>query len=252
MAIRLKAVNPENRKFKLSETALHWTGICLVCLGTLSVAVIQRGQLHLDDSASLDLLNDALKESGALMNRVSMSVLYAALALIALPIYAKLLVETMHRSEHPNRVLKWLGLCALVSDFPYNWAMRGQWVDWSTQNPVWGLFLAAVMLLFFQRRAGLAPKLLAMFAAAAWAVLLRVDAGAVMVLLCALMELAKKESVVMAGGTALSLLYFPAPLGLVLVHFYDEDSPPAKYWLFALLYPAHLLVCGALGVWIGG
>ena len=254
MAIRLKSTRPEDRRIRFSETALHWLCLCVVCLGTLSVAVIQRGQLHLDDGEALAALNQAVMEGGAVMSRVSMSVLYAALAMLALPVYAKLLTAAMARTENRKAVLLYLTGCALLSEAPYDWAIHGQWFDLNVQNPVWGLLLAGLMLAFFQEKqsAGLGPKILMACGAAAWALLLRVYTGPDLVLLCALMALAEKKWVVLAGGAAVSLLHFPAPLGMFLVPLYDEQSQPAKYWLFALLYPAHLLLCGVLGLLVGG
>lgn len=79
MPVRLRSNRPEERRLRLSETALHWICLGLVCLGTLSVAVIQRGQLHLDDGEALEALNQATMQGGAIMSRVSMSVLYSAL-----------------------------------------------------------------------------------------------------------------------------------------------------------------------------
>ena len=254
MPVRLRSNRPEERRLRLSETALHWICLGLVCLGTLSVAVIQRGQLHLDDGEALEALNQATMQGGAIMSRVSMSVLYSALAMLAVPVYARLLTAAIERKENRKLALLCLTGCALASEAPYDWAMGGQWFDMGVQNPVWGLLLAGLMLAFFQEKqsAGLGSKILIACGAAAWALLLRVYTGPVLIILCALMALVKNRRIVLAGGAVVSLLHFPAPLGMLLVPLYDEQSPAAKYWLFALLYPAHLLVCGMLGLLMAG
>ena len=48
------------------------------------------------------------------------------------------------------------------------------------------------------------------------------------------------------AGAALTLFYFPAPLGLLLVHWYDNKSR-ARIWVFCMLYTAQLIVFGILG-----
>lgn len=254
MPIRLKSGRPEGRGLRFSETALHWICMCFVCLGTLSVAVIQRGQLHLDDADALEALNQAVTQGSEIMSRVSMSVLYSSIAMLTVPVYARLLTAAMARRKNRKLVLLCLAACALASEAPYDWAMHGQWFDTGVQNPVWGLLLAGVMLVFFQEResAGLGAKILIACGAAAWALLLRVYTGPVLIILCALMALAKNKRIVLAGGAAVSLPHFPAPLGMLLVPLYDEQSRAAKYWLFAALYPAHLLACGALGLLMAG
>ena len=90
---------------------------------------------------------------------------------------------------------------------------------------------------------------LVVFGAAAWALLLRVRMGVPLVLLCALFFFAyraKREWIAMAGGAVLTLFYFPAPLGLLLVHWYDNKSR-ARTWVFCMLYTAQLIVFGILG-----
>ena len=55
----------------------------------------------------------------------------------------------------------------------------------------------------------------------------------------------------MAGGAVLTLFYFPAPLGLLLVHWYDSRSR-ARCWVFCALYTAQLVAFGAMGAIMAG
>lgn len=253
MPIKLPSRRPGSRTFSISELNLHWTGILLLCLGTLGTAVIQRGMLHLDGAASPEEMEQILA-SGVNAHWAVQAMLLSLASLLALPLYARLLMEAVGQAEDRRRLLLELAGCALVSEIPYDWAMSGKWIDMGVQNPAWGLLLGGIMLLFIQRRktssrgADAAAQAAAVFAAAAWAVLLRVRLGLLLVLLCALFYFAysaKKEWIAMAGGAALTLFYFPAPLGLLLAHWYDNKDR-ARCWVFCTIYTAQLVVFGIL------
>ena len=124
----------------------------------------------------------------------------------------------------------------------------------------WGLLLGGIMLMILQRQKpaskpmGIMSQGLVVFGAAAWALLLRVRMGVPLVLLCALFFFAyraKREWIAMAGGAVLTLFYFPAPLGLLLVHWYDSRSR-ARCWVFCALYIAQLVAFGAMGAIMAG
>ena len=84
-------------------------------------------------------------------------------------------------------------------------------------------------------------------AALIWALLLRVQMGTVMVLLAALFYFSEKKPVVtMMGGVLLTLVQFPAPIGMLFVHWYDGEKPMGSGKLLAVLYPVQLLVFGVL------
>lgn len=253
MPIRLPSIRRENRMFQISELNLHWIGILLLCLSTLSTGVIQRGMLGLDGSVSTEEMEQLLA-SGAGQWAVQ-AIMLSMAASLALPLYARLLVEAVGQAEDRRMLLLELGGCALISEVPYDWAMTGKLVDASVQNPAWGLLLGGIMLLFFQRQKSssrgtvIASQAVAVFAAAAWALLLRVRMGVPLVLLCALFFFAyraKKAWIAMVGGAALTAFYFPAPLGLLLAYCYDNKSR-ARCRVFCVLYTVQLLAFGILG-----
>lgn len=253
MPIRLSSIRPENRTIKISELNLHWIGILLLCLSTLSTAVIQRGMLRLDGASPAEM--EQIMASGATAQWAVQAMLLTMTATLALPLYAKLLVEAVNQTEDKRRLLLELGGCALASEVPYDWAMSGKLWNGGVQNPAWGLLIGGVMLLFFQRKEGgsrkrdIAAQAVAVAAAAAWTILLRVHLGALLVLLCALFYFAyraKKEWIALLAGAALILFYFPAPLGLLLVHWYDSKAR-ARTWVFCMLYTVQLIVFGILG-----
>ena len=94
MPIRLSSIRPENRMIKISELNLHWIGILLLCLSTLSTAVIQRGMLRLDSASPAEM--EQIMASGATAQWAVQAMLLSLSATLALPLYAKLLVEAVN------------------------------------------------------------------------------------------------------------------------------------------------------------
>ena len=113
MPIRLSSIRPENRTIKISELNLHWIGILLLCLSTLSTAVIQRGMLRLDGASPAEM--EQIMASGATAQWAVQAMLLTMTATLALPLYAKLLVEAVDQTEDKRRLLLELGCCALAA-----------------------------------------------------------------------------------------------------------------------------------------
>ena len=255
MARRLPAYRPGVRMVRLSGEALLWVGFVLTCLGSVSAAVLQRGILKLDGEGALEALSEAMKPGGGAMVWATWAVLCALSATLAVPIYAKLVLEAGKNGADTKKLLGGLAVCALASEIPYDFAMNGRLLDMSAQNPAWGLLLAAVMLEILRRwKLGTAVwdglfKALVVLAAVAWTLLLRVYAGPIAVLLAALFHFAaKRKAVAMLGSIAVTLPQFPAPLGLLFVHWYDEEKPWGSGRLFLALYPVQLTAFGLLGM----
>lgn len=260
MPRKLPAGRPERTAFTISELNLHWIGILLLCLNSLGTAMIRRGILHLDAGMSLEEASQVLDWSSGAAEWAVQAAMLSMAASLAIPLYAKLLMEAVGQTENRRELLLTLGGCALISEVPYDWTMTGELVDAGMQNPAWGLLLGGIILMILQRQKpaskpmGIMSQGLVVFGAAAWALLLRVRMGVPLVLLCALFFFAyraKREWIAMAGGAVLTLFYFPAPLGLLLVHWYDSRSR-ARCWVFCALYIAQLVAFGAMGAIMAG
>ncbi len=200
-----------------------------------------------------------MKPGGDAMGWATGAVFCSLHSTLAIPIFAKLIYEGWKRSAAPVKYLAGLTACALISEIPYDFAMNGKPLDWSAQNPVWGLLLAAVTLEITGRwttksaAGNIAFRAIIVFAALIWALLLRVQMGTVMVLLAALFHFsAKKPAIAAAGGVLLTLIQFPAPVGMLFVHWYDGEKQMGNGKLLAVLYPVQLLVLGMLAAAVGG
>lgn len=252
---RLPAYRPGVKMVNLSGQTLQWIGFVLVCLSSFSIAILQRTILGLDGEGSMEAVSEAMKPGGTAMGWATGAVFCSLASTLAIPIFAKVVYEGWKRAANPVRYLQGLAACALVSDIPYDFAMNGKILDWSAQNPVWGLLLAVLtveILRRFQMRskaANTAFRVLIVFAALVWALLLRIQVGTVMVMLVTLFYLAeKKPNVTIAGGVLLTLMQFPAPLGMLFVHWYDAEKEDGARKLLCVLYPVQLLVFGVLAL----
>ena len=257
MAGRLPPYRPGMKMVHLSGKALQWIGFVLACLSSFSIAVLQRGILKLDSEGAMEAVSEAMKPGGDAMGWATGAVFCSLAATLMVPIFAKAAYEGWKHAASSGKFLLHVFACALVSEIPYDFAMNGKPLDTSVQNPVWGLLLAAVMLEILKRwkmrtkPADIVFRAVIVLAAVVWAVLLRVYIGPVLVLLAALFHFAaKKPAAAIAGGAVLTLLQFPAPIGMLFVHWYDgEKEGDAGKWM-GFLYPAQLIIFGLLSMMI--
>lgn len=238
---RLPVYRPGVQMVRLSLMALQWIGFVLVCLRSVSVAVIQRGILKMNFDGA--------------MGWVTAAVFCSLAATLSIPIFAKAAYEGRKRTQNPTTYFGGLALCALLSEIPYNLAISGKLFDLSTQNPVLGLLLAAIALELLRswRPRSMAGnilfKALVTAAALAWTLLLRVYAGPLLVLLMALFCFAeKRRAVSLLGGVLLTLPQFPAPIGMAFVNWYDAEKEGDSGKLLCVLFPVQLAVFGLLGI----
>lgn len=237
---RLERVVPD-RTTLFSAGVLKWIGFACVCMNTFSVSVVQKLTMR-GQAAGMDVTVLA-----------AIAVTLAMLATMAIPMYAKLLAEGWKHTASPVRYLVRLLALALVSEVPYDLAVKGKAMDLAEQNPVWGLALALVMLLIFRwleskGTAGAVPlKLLAVLAVCGWATILKINCGVMLVLLTAAFFLLREHRYIsLVTGVLLSAPQFPAPMGMLFVHCYGGQPAKQPKWMFYLLYPIQLLMCWCL------
>lgn len=249
---------PEKRRYTISATALKWIGLVLTCLSSVGVAVIQRGLLKIDAYTTMEDFAAAMEDpASGMMSLGAMAVACSLLATMAAPLYAKVVYEGWKRSRDRRRLMLSLLLCALASEIPYDFAMSGSPLGWSIQNPVWGLLLGVVMLEAMSRLkvkfqnpvvSALAQGLV-VIGALALTVLLGPYMGTTLVLLAALFRFLEGNwTMASLGAALLTANQFPAPLGMLLAHWYEPDEEERHPVLFYVLYPAQLLVFGAAGM----
>lgn len=233
----------------LHPNLVKWIGLICVTLGSFSAAVLQQGILGLDSGSFV------LEESMTCW--ANAAVLCTALSYLAIPIYARLVYEGVCRTSNFRAYLVRLIALALLAEVPYDRVTAGVWFSMGSQNPVWGLAIAAMMLELNRKYRQPGPRgsilpCLTLLMAAAWVLVLRSQYGIFTVILAAVYVLfpAKKGTAALAGGL-ICLLQFPAPLGMLAAYWYDGDRGKPKKYLFYLLYLAQLVFFALLAQLMG-
>ena len=231
----------------LHPNLVKWIGFVCILLGTISTAVIQLGILGLDLNAGEAAL-EAISADTGLTAWANIAAGLTMVSYVALPIYGKLVYEGSCRTSDSKAYLIRLVALALISESPYDLTTAGVWMNMGSQNPVWGIALAALMLSIFRQHAQPGPRgsilqCLVMLMAAAWVLVLRCQYGIYIILLASMFHIFSfKKNLTTLGGALITLVQFPAPMGMFAVHWYDGDKGKPHKYLFYILYPAHLIV----------
>ena len=70
----------------------------------------------------------------------------SVIGIMSLPIFAYLLVQGVEHTASIQRYILTVLVFAVISEVPYDLATSGQVWDWSSQNSLWTVFVALVML----------------------------------------------------------------------------------------------------------
>lgn len=169
---------------------------------------------------------------------------------LSFPVFAFLVVEGF---IHTQSFWKYFGrmlLMALVSEVPYDLGFYNEILDLRAQNVGFTFLLALLMLLCmkrFRRRPWMKWGSVIAFAAAAE--FLRVDYGALAIIMMALLYDFRKEKLLrMSSLTVVSALNslecfgFGAFAVIPLLFYNGERGSSGFKWLFYVYYPLHLMV----------
>ncbi len=244
----------------LSANGVKIWGYLFLALGILSRSILQNGLLGLQETSMEDLLH-AMQSSQTVMLYVTLALVFKACSTCAVPIFAFLLVEG---AVHTNDLLKYcLRICglAVVCELPYNLAASGKLMDLSSRNPVFAMALAMIVLLFYakygeKKAAHIGVKAVVTLAAFAWSFALRIEDGAaILLMVCALWGFRKErlyQNFVGACAAALcgifSPFFFAAPMGVMVLHFYNGEKGEGNRKVQYLVYPVMLVLGGVVSL----
>lgn len=180
---------------------------------------------------------------------------------LAFPLFCFLLVQGFLHTRHLGRYLRNLGLFALISEPCFDHALNGTWLEFSSQNVFFTLFLGLLTLVGLRQIEQRFPDL---HYAAAWllkalvtavncalAYGLRTDYAAYGVLCISLMYLFRAHRVRAFAVGCLPLLLLSSSqyfsfFALPLVYAYNGKRGLSLKYIFYAFYPVHLLVLGFL------
>lgn len=241
------------RWLKIPAQWLKYAAALIMVLSAANTVILKGAMLRLDSYTPEELM-EAMEAGGQFMSRVGLAAVIDALAGLAVPLAAFLLVEGFLHTADFRKYLIRMAVTAAVGELAYDFAMTGHFLDFSQQSPMLGLVLCLVMLFFMsrtQQRPAVDRVILQVLLALCgvfWAMLLRAEYAVPTVLMAAAFYCFRSyRAIRLVLGVICCLQYPLAPMAFIALAFYNgkrELSCPAI--AFYILYPAHLLILGVL------
>lgn len=238
----------------LHSGSLRAWAMLFAIAGIVSRSILQNRLLGVGTNSMQEVL-EMMQASETAMIITTVSLVLQALETVAVPIFVFLLFEGFqHTSDWKKYFVRVAGL-ALLTEIPYDLAMNGKVLEFSSQNPVFGLVLCMVLLYLFRRFA--AKKLFCVvlaLAGLAWALMLKVDHGIPMILMICVIHLFRNKRMFMGFSgmaaaalcTGISPFYLVAPMGFLAIHFYNGERGNGSKLVNYLFYPVTLLAVGLI------
>lgn len=252
------------RPLGLTRAGMRKWGMLFVLLGILGRGILQNRYLGLVNLDNEQLLQ-ALFEKPDAMIFATAALILQFVECCAVPIYCMLLAEGFTHSSHTGKyLLRVLGI-ALLSEIPFNFVMSARFFDMSTRNPAFGIAVSIVTLYLYEYfRANTFPnilmKILVTFAAFVWCGILKIEGGICCVIITLAFWWFRRKPMfrnLAAGAAAMvsclfSIFYLAAPMGILVVHFYNGEKGEENRLFSYLFYPAALTLCGIIGYTVFG
>lgn len=245
-----------NRFSGFTCRSLRIWGLLLTLAGIISRGLLQNRLLGMGSVSNQQLL-EVLGSSGSAMTIATVALVFQLLETCAVPIFAWLLVTGVEHTSDLKKYAMRIAVLAVVSELPYNLAIGGQLTGYGVQNPVYGLLLAMVMLIFFRQYPGKAPKAVAvkvivLAAALVWASMFRIENGGPILLITAALWFTRTKPTMQSlfGAAAamlcsLSSIFFMAsPMVFLAIHFCSGEQGEQNRLVNYLAYPVMLLAVG--------
>lgn len=170
----------------------------------------------------------------------------------AFPVFCFLLVQGFVHTRDVKKYAARLFAFALVSEVPFDLALRITPFYWKHQNVFFTLLIGLLAIWFmktFKNR--LWARMLGLLAGAALAEILHTDYGAFGVALIVLLYLLQKKKVLQCVlGAVCCAWETTAPIAFVLIWFYNGKRGRQPKWFFYWFYPAHLLLYALIGMYV--
>ena len=224
---------------------------------TIGVAVIEKGLIHLDQYTQ-DSLNQAMAQDSRLMTLAGIGSIMQLIGGMAIPVFTFLLVEGFRNTSDYKKYLLLMVLTAVISEIPYDLAVGGKIMDWSSQNAMVTMSICLIMLKcldIFKDGSGFTGglvRMLIVLAAVIWVSLFRAEYGLCMVLLAAVFYVFYTQNVLKTVlGCIISLMYITGHLSFYGIWCYNgERKDRINKYVYYAFYPVHLLVLGVIAKYV--
>lgn len=252
---KVKVQEQEKKKDRRGLTASGLKVIAMVALLFQNIAYVVLDRIM--DIVNVDMTDQAAADQFFSQHMTTLSVYFflVVLGYLALPILCYLLVEGYTKSTRKIQDIAELGVFALLSEVPFDLAMQGKVLEFTSQNMYMSLFvgLLAVAGVHYAWEQN-ADNKLAKYLLTALYTIVALFAGilggmylcfAPLVMVC--MYIFKDRKMVAAATGCLSLsclsIYnLPFFLSLIPIKFYNGKPGRKMGYILYLFYPVHLLV----------
>ena len=168
---------------------------------------------------------------------------------LAFPIYAFLLAEGFYRTKNVKKYLLRLGIFAIISEIPFDLALKEGMIDMSSQNVYFTLFLGLLMLYLIRWTDSIFLRILTIVAIMVTAQEIHCDyryPGIWMILsFAALRDLPFFKNLNVIGVNVrlfFTKVQVAGALALIPIGLYNGKKGPSWKYFFYCFYPIHLLV----------
>lgn len=246
------------RFLKVPEQWLKYAAALIMVMASANTVILKNAVIRLDTYTQESLMA-AMDTDSQLMAWVGLAGVMDALAGLAVPLFAFLLVEGFLHTSDFRRYLIRVAATAAVGEFAYDLAMSGRLLDFSRQSPVLGLTFCLVML-YFMRRVETQQmidrvilQMLLTLCGLFWALMLRPEYGVSMVLLTAIFYCFRSKRIIRLIPAVICCLQYPlAPMAFIALVFYNGTRKmKVPGIVFYILYPLHLIVLAVLARYAG-
>ncbi len=167
---------------------------------------------------------------------------------LAFPIYCFFIVEGFLHTRSAAKYAERLFIFALISEIPFDFALKRNWFYPSKQNVYFTLLFGLLAIWGFAACEGTETiQLLVMVAAMQIATLMNTDYGMRGVFLIEILYILRHSKLYQCiGGAAVISWERWAPLSFIPLYFYNGKRGLRLKYFFYAFYPVHLLILGIL------
>lgn len=249
------------KKKGISGSTLKLIAICIMVIDHIGAVLVEGRMLQILEQAG----NSYPEATASHALLFTSDLLLRGIGRIAFPIFCFLIIEGLSHTRNPLKYALRLGLFGLISEIPFDLALKKTLFDWSYQNVFFTLFLGLMVIYLMQkietafiRNVFLRISLTAitLFLGAGAAMFLKTDYDAFGVLTIVIMYLFRKNRLyeIFSGCiclTFMSLIELPCFISLLPVKLYNGERGLNLKYVFYIFYPAHLLILYVIRVFMG-
>ncbi len=234
-----QALQTCREKYGISSSTLKMIAIITMLIDHTAATIVSTLRWHYYASASPDVLS-ILTNLNFYMRRIGR---------LAFPIFCYMIVEGYFHTRNVKKYALRLFVFALISEFPFDYALHHTQSLMTKQNVYWTLLIGLLVIWAVDEllRGYTAAQFLIMCFGMVLAYFMRTDYSFRGVFLIESLYILKfSRPLQLLGGAAYMENYekMPTPLAFLLIWLYNGKKGRSMKYFFYLFYPVHLLILG--------